>query len=448
MTDNDYKQIKLLVLSELKNRYAEATVTLWFEEMRVVSLEANIVTLSFPTTKKAFIEMQYYHVLKDLYGKILGFEVDIKFITDEEESNLRLGINKMREEDEEDINLSAYKMRFNPDYTFENFVVGKSNELAHAAAEAVATHPARLNNPLYFYGPSGLGKTHLMFAIVNEIRKKFPNYNILYVTGEEFTNELVSSLAEKKPMIFREKYRNLDVLLVDDIQFIGGKMMIQEEFFHTFDALFKMNKQIILASDCAPKDIQGLEDRLRSRFVMGLVADIQPPDMELRIAIFQRKTKDYGFDLDMDVLYYLAQNITTNIRQIEGACKKLMAHALLHGEKITYPLAKTILSEFFAVEKSKASKIDKIFEYIARRYGVTEEELKSKKRNADITAARHCAVYIIRKSTNLSQKDVGRMFNKDHTTIIYSVSTVEKKMQEDPAFEREINAFLAELEKN
>lgn len=447
MTDNDYKQIKLFVLDELKKQYVPATVTLWFEEMRVVSLESGLITLSFPATKKDFVEMQYYNALKTKFSEILGFDVELNVITDEEEANLRLGINLQEEEYEE--NISAYKMRFNPNYTFENFVVGESNKLAHAAALAVAQHPSELNNPLYFHGPSGLGKTHLMFAIVNEIRRTHPEYNILYVTGEEFTNELVSSLAEKKPMIFRDKYRNLDVLLVDDIQFIGGKMMIQEEFFHTFDTLFKLNKQIILASDCAPKDILGLEDRLKSRFVMGLVADIQPPDIELRIAIFQRKTIDYGFNLEMDVLYYLAQNITTNIRQIEGALKKLRAHTLITGQIITYPVAKSVLNEFFAVEKNKASIIDRIFEYVCKRYGVTEEEIKSSKRNADIMAARHCAVYFIKKTTNLSQEAVANQVNKkDHTTVINSIKTIEKKMKEDSAFANEIKRFMEELRGN
>ncbi len=447
MTDNEYKQIKKFVLEELKQVYVPATMTLWFEEMRVVSLENNLITLSFPASKKSFVEMQYYHALKEKFSGVLGFDVEIAFITDDEEADLRLGISKIAEEEEEK-EISTYKMRFSPEYTFENFVVGKSNQLAHAAALAVARHPAELNNPLYFHGPSGLGKTHLIFAIINEIRKNHPEYNILYVTGEDFTNELVRSLAEKKPMVFRDKYRNVDVLLVDDIQFIAGKMMIQEEFFHTFDTLFKLKKQIILASDCAPKDIDGLEDRLKSRFVMGLVADIQPPDLELRIAIFQRKTKDYGFELDMDVLYYLSHNITTNIRQIEGALKKLHAHNLITGEKITYSVAQNILSEFFVTEKKQENTIEKIFDYVVRRYGVKEEDIKSAKRHADIIAARHCATYIIRKTTNLSQKAIAKLFGKkDHTTVMHSLDSMEKKMLEDAVFAKEIEGVINELNK-
>ncbi len=445
MTDQDYKQIKNFVLDELRNIYVSTTISLWFEDMRVVSLESNEITVSFPLNKKSFVEMKYYDVLKAKFSEVLGFDVDLSLITDEDEAEMKLSMNSEAEEKEEK-KISAYKIKFNPDYTFENFVVGKANELAYKSAVAVANNPAELNNPLYFYGPSGLGKTHLMFAIVNEIRDKHPDFNILYVTGEEFTTELVEALSNKKPMIFREKYRNVDVLLVDDIQFIGGKMMIQEEFFHTFNTLYENNKQIILAADSPPKDISGLEDRLKTRFNMGLVADIQPPDLELRIAIFQRKAIDYGFKLEMDVLYYLAKSITKNIREIEGALKKLRAHMMISGEKINYFIAKDVLKDFFADNITQESITTRIFEYVQRRYGVGEEELKSSKRNAEIIAARHCAIYLIRETTNLSQKAIAKLFNKkDHTTVMNSLSVITKKMREEPAFEKEIQNIILEL---
>ena len=445
MTDQDYKQIKNFVLDELRNIYVSTTISLWFEDMRVVSLESNEITVSFTLNKKSFVEMKYYDVLKAKFSEVLGFDVDLSLITDEDEAEMKLSMNSEAEEKEEK-KISTYKIKFNPDYTFENFVVGKANELAYKSAVAVANNPAELNNPLYFYGPSGLGKTHLMFAIVNEIRDKHPDFNILYVTGEEFTTELVEALSNKKPMIFREKYRNVDVLLVDDIQFIGGKMMIQEEFFHTFNTLYENNKQIILAADSPPKDISGLEDRLKTRFNMGLVADIQPPDLELRIAIFQRKAIDYGFKLEMDVLYYLAKSITKNIREIEGALKKLRAHMMISGEKINYFIAKDVLKDFFADNITQESITTRIFEYVQRRYGVGEEELKSSKRNAEIIAARHCAIYLIRETTNLSQKAIAKLFNKkDHTTVMNSLSVITKKMREEPAFEKEIQNIILEL---
>ena len=438
MTNEELKQIKLYVLEELSKVYTSTSMNLWLKPMRVVSIEGTNVTVSFPQSKKSFVESTYYEAIKNKFTEVIGVPIELKIISDEEEAELLPELEQKVD--------SAYKMRFNPEYTFENFVVGKSNQLAQSASLAVAQHPAELNNPLFLYGNSGLGKTHLLFSIMNEIRKNHPNYNILYVTGEEFTNELIDSLSLKKPVVFREKYRNLDVLLVDDIQFIAGKMSVQEEFFHTFDTLYKMNKQIILASDCAPKDINNLEDRLKTRFVMGLVADIQPPDFELRVAIFKRKAIDFGYELDNDVLYFLAGAITTNIRQIEGALKKLKAHTFITGENCDVFVAKEVLNEFFAAENSKESLIDKIFDYAEKRYGVKREDIKSTRRTADIIAARHYAIYLIRKTTNLSQTSIAKIFNKkDHTTVINSVSFIEKKMKNEPLFEREIKSVINEL---
>ena len=438
MTNEELKQIKLYVLEELAKIYTSTSMNLWLKPMRLVSIEGTSVTVSFPQSKKSFVESTYYEVIRSKFSEVIGMPVELKVISDEEEAELLPELEQKVD--------SAYKMRFNPEYTFENFVVGKSNQLAQSASLAVAQHPAELNNPLFLYGPSGLGKTHLMFSIMNEIRKNHPTYNILYVTGEEFTNELIDSLSLKKPVVFREKYRNLDVLLVDDIQFIAGKMSVQEEFFHTFDTLFKMNKQIILASDCAPKDINNLEDRLKTRFIMGLVADIQPPDFELRVAIFKRKAMDFGYELDNDVLYFLAGAITTNIRQIEGALKKLKAHTFITGESCDVFVAKEVLNEFFAAENSKESIIDKVFEYAEKRYGVKREDILSTRRTADVIAARHYAIYLVRKTTNLSQTAIAKLFNKkDHTTVMNSLSFIEKKMINEPSFAREIKAVIAEL---
>ncbi len=438
MVDSQFTQIRQFVIDSLRETFSSPTVSLWFEPMKVIALDGRSVTVSLPQDRKTFVEAQYYSELKAKFSLVLGFDADLILISEEEEAERAEAETKGEE--------SAYKMRFNPDYTFENFVVGKTNHLAQSAALAVANHPAELNNPLYLYGHSGLGKTHLLFAIVNELRRTHPEFNILYVTGEEFTNELIESLAQKKPVAFREKYRNLDVLLVDDIQFISGKMAIQEEFFHTFDALFKMNKQIILASDCAPKDIDNLEDRLKSRFEMGLVTDIQPPDFELRIAIFKRKAMDFGYDVSFEVLYYLAENITQNIRQIEGSLKKLRAHTLITGEICNYNVARKVLSDFFKNAKSEDSIIDRIFELTEKRYGVSKEQLKSSKRTAEITMARHYAVYLVRETTKLSQSSIAKLFNKkDHTTVINSIGFIQRKMETDPSFEREMLQTVAEL---
>ena len=441
MADNEYKQIYDFVLESLKQSYSAPTVSLWFEPMKIVRLDNRAITVSLPQNRKAFVESQYYEILKARFAEVLGFEVDLQLISEEEEAEMMSEL-----QDGKKAQVSEYKLRYDPEYTFKNFVVGKSNQLAQAVSLAVANHPAELNNPLFLYGNSGLGKTHLLFAIINHIREIHPDYKILYVTGEEFTNELIESLAQTRPMTFREKYRNLDVLLIDDIQFIAGKMSVQEEFFHTFDTLFKLNKQIIIASDRPPALMNNLEERLHSRFMMGMIADIQPPDKELRTAIFRRKAIDYGIDLKMDVLLYLAENITTNIRQIEGSLKKLKAHMLITGEECTLPVAKAVLSDFFVSSKNDESLVDRIFESAEKRYGVTKDEIKSTKRNAEIAMARHYCMYLIRKTTNLSLTSIAKMFNKkDHSTVINSIGFIDRKRKDEPAFDREIEQMISDL---
>ncbi|MBR4799806.1 MAG: chromosomal replication initiator protein DnaA [Clostridia bacterium] len=441
-----YDLIYSALIELLTPLYPPQTVNLWFKPMKIYSVSDSAVGIRLPENRREFVEKQYGNTIAKKCGEILGYEVKAEFTGEENFYEKISGPEPAVAEPDETEYKSAYKERFNPAYTFKNFVVGKSNQLAQSAALAVAKRPAELNNPLFLYGNSGLGKTHLMFAMINEIRANHPDYYVLYVTGEEFTNELVESLAQKKAMGFREKYRNVDVLLIDDIQFIAGRIGTQEEFFHTFDTLYTANKQIIIASDRAPRDIDNLEDRLKSRFEMGLVADIQPPDRELRMAIFKRKAIDYDFDLSMEVLSYLADNITTNIRQIEGSLKKLKAHTLITGEQCTLPVAKIVLTEYFTKLRSENSTIDRIFDAVKQRFGVTREELKSSKRNSEIVFARHYAIYVIRKTTNLSQKAIAKLFNRDHTTIINSISFIEAKMKNDPSFEREINLLINELQ--
>ena len=443
MTELEYNSIMENIKNELAKIYSSTTMSLWFEQLAIFSLDEKQAVLIAPSDfKMNILEKKYYFILKEKFCEVLGFDLELKIISAENEESLKTPVKK--EEPDEDI--SAYKSRFNPNYTFENFVVGKSNELAQATSLAVSKRPAELNNPLFLYGPSGLGKTHLLFAIVNEIRRNFSSYQILYVTGEEFTNELIDSLAQKRPVAFREKYRNLDVLLVDDIQFLANKLAIQEEFFHTFDTLFKQNKQIILASDCHPREINNLEDRLKTRFEMGLVADIQPPDLELRIAIFKRKTVDMGLEIPNDVLLYLAENIKINIRQIEGSLKKLKAHSLISGDNINLKMAQSVLGDFLKSVESSDNIIEKIFTYVSKRYGVSKDALKSQKRSADIAYPRHIAIYLIRELTSLSQKNIARIFSrKDHTTVYNSLLVIEKKLKTDIQFERELNQIIQEF---
>ena len=316
------------------------------------------------------------------------------------------------------------------------------------ASLGVAEHPFDLNNPLYLYGPPGLGKTHLMFAIVNHLRKEHPDFRILYVTGEEFGNELMEGLAQHKPVAFREKYRNLDVLLVDDIQFIAGKPSTMEEFFHTFEALFSANKQLIIASDKPPVEIANLDERLKTRFAMGLVADIQPPDLELRTAIFRRKALDYGFDLDYSVLTFLAENITKNVRNIEGAIKRLRADCLMNGRPCTKETAERVLADFLRDKATENDVVEKIFLVTSAKYGVSKEDILGTKRTANVALARHYAIYLIRNTTKLSQKQIATLFHKkDHTTVMNSIMVIEEKVRTDSVFARDVSLVLDDLKK-
>ena len=438
-------ELKNFVLEELKKEYASTIITLWFAPMTILEVSGSEVVLEFPKNRKLFVETNYMDSLTRTFSSVMGAPVNIRLVCPEDAASEKAEEPAAIPEEPQK---PAYQMRYSPNYTFENFIVGKSNELAQSVALSVAEHPFHLNNPLYLYGSSGLGKTHLLFAIINKLRAAHPEYNILYVTGEEFTNELVDSLAHRKPMEFREKYRNLDILLVDDIQFIAGRMGVQEEFFHTFEALFQKNKQLILASDVSPSQINNLEERLKTRFSWGMVADIQPPDLELRTAIFRRKSLDYGFELDYSVLMYLAENITENIRQIEGAIKKLRAQCLITGDPCTVQMAERVLGEFLKTKRTEESVIDRIFSKTEKKFSVTKEDLCGSKRAANIAFARHYAIYLTRKTTTLSQKEIAKLFHRDHTTIINSMKVIEEKIHTDAVFARDLNMTIDELKKD
>ncbi len=331
---------------------------------------------------------------------------------------------------------------------FEHFVVGSSNKFAHAACMAVAREPAKQYNPLFIYGQSGLGKTHLLKSIIRYLQLHHPELKIRYVKGDEFTNQMIESLSFNRTEQFRENYRKVDVLLIDDIQFIAGKASTQEEFFHTFNALYEDQKQIILTSDRPPKDIPRLEERLRTRFEWGLTADIQPPDLELRVAILKNKCIDYGISLSPEILTAIAENLRNNVRQLEGAVKKIAAQTLLLGQQVTKDLALSCISDFMSASEPVAMTSDKILAQIADRYEISVEDLKSTKRTKQIAMPRHIAIYLIREMTNMSFPQLGKFFGRDHTTVLNSYQTVEEKMKSDPFFEGEIKELLRELQGN
>ncbi|MFH1843003.1 MAG: chromosomal replication initiator protein DnaA [bacterium] len=334
----------------------------------------------------------------------------------------------------------------NSDYTFENFVVGSGSDFAHATALAISKKLGDNFNPLFIYGGVGLGKTHLMHAIGNSVRKSFPDKRVCYVTAEQFMNDLIFSIKQNRTYDFKRTYRSVDVLLVDDVAFLAGKESTQEEFFHTFNTLYNDKKQIVLTSDRSPKEIVTLEERLRSRFEWGVITDIQPPDLETRIAILNKKVETNNIYIADDVIQYIAENITNNIRRLEGALIRLLAFASLTGRDITLEMASEILSSYFRVKNKEPILIADVIKVVADYFHVSIDQLKSKRRTQDLALARQVAMYIARTKIGASLNQIGRAFgNRDHTTVLYACKKIKKKTEEDPHFSGIIKDLLDKL---
>ena len=455
---SEINEIWAIVQDTLKKQLSTTAMNLWFGDLEIVSFSGN--TLIMETTsefKMKIIQEKYVSQLEEIFSDSMGFDIKISV----KSKNPTVSVEKIRnqianedlmperEENEERAVappvLGSTMPAVNFEYTFDNFIVGSSNKFAHAACIAVADRPAQDYNPLFIYGPSGLGKTHLLYAVTNEIKIKNPFANIIYIKGEDFTNQMIESLAKKSISKFRDKYRTCDVLLIDDIQFIAGKESTQEEFFHTVNALYEEGNQIILTSDRPPKDIKTLEDRLKTRFEWGLIADIQPPDLELRIAIFKNKISQAGITVSDEIITYLAENLRTHIRQIEGAVKKLVAIKFLEGNEITLDRAKSIMTELLGGAEPVGVTVDKIFAAIEKKYDVSKSELIGKSRVKDVAQARHIAIYLIRTITEMSLPNIGKLFNRDHSTVISSIDAIEKKISSSPAIEIEINELIKEI---
>jgi len=467
-----------MVLEELKKEYSETAMRLWFNELELVLLTDDTAVLESKSDfKRDMIEKRHLKTIERYLSQILGFDTDI-YIVSTENAPLDLtpyeknGSSQIKKQNDNIDNIFDTKITNNTnsddnnpfiqnnagisenkqdslystnDYTFDTFIVGNSNKFAHAACTAVAHSPAREYNPLFIYGPSGLGKTHLLYAITHEITARNPETHIIYVKGEEFTNQMIDSIAKSYTSKFRDKYRKADVLLIDDIQFIAGRDSTQEEFFHTFNALYEEHKQIIMTSDRPPRDIKLLEDRLKTRFEWGLIADIQPPDFELRIAIMKNKAKMIGFTIPNDVLNFLAENLKSNVRQIEGAVKKISAQSFLTGAPITIDLAKLCISDLLTGSEPITITVDKILDKVSKKYGIPIDEIKGRKRTKEIAIARHVAVYIMRNVTDMSLPSIGKIFSRDHTTIIASIEAIEKEIKNNPIFEMDINDLIKEI---
>ena len=451
---NDISGIWEMVRASFAESLSTKVSDLWFGELKISSFENNEIIF---TTDSAFkykiINENYIVRMADEFSRILGVNISVKVnFIGEMPSTEQIKKQVLGEKPEspaaiekKKIDKSIASQNYSFEYTFDNFIVGNSNKFAHAACTAVAANPARDYNPLFIYGPSGLGKTHLMSAVVNEIRRKKQDLKVIYIKGEEFTNQLIESLSKQEMSAFRERYRNCDILLIDDIQFIAGKNSTQEEFFHTFNTLYEDRKQIILSSDRPPKDIQTLEDRLKTRFEWGLIADIEPPDLELRIAIIKKKAEQIGIELSEEVLEFLAENLRSNIRQIEGAVRKLSALSFLSGKTITMEVAKGCLSELLGGAEPMSVTVDKVFSAVYKKYGINKEDLIGTKRNKEIAFARHVSVYLIRAVTEMSFPNIAKVFSRDHATIIASYDKIQKKLSIDPVFNIEIEEMKKEV---
>lgn len=413
------------VLDRLRGQLSETTIDTWFDEINVITMEDSAFVLHCSNTfKKSTIEARFMRHIKEALKDIFSADLEVKILNDDQ--------------------LSAYH-GVAPDrpgalyesdaFTFETYVVGPSNKLAYAAAKAVAEKPGENYNPLFIYGDSGLGKTHLLYAIAHQLQRRDNSAKIVYIKGDEFTNELVNAIREGKNAEFREKYRQATLLLVDDIQFIAGKQQTQEEFFHTFNTLYESGRQIVLTSDRPPREMTQLEDRLRTRFEWGLMVDVAPPDFETRMAIIKTKAALLGVQLPDEISGYIAENVTANVRQIEGTLNKILAYRDLLGDQVDEEAVSRAVRDMLKKSNEYIPSAEVITDYICKFYNMDSSVLYSQSRSRDVVNARNIAMYLIRRMTNLSLVDIGKKFGgRDHSTVLHSLDNVEQKMRSDPAF--------------
>ena len=465
---DDISQVWHLVRESFRPELSDIITDLWMGGLEVVDFQGSTVTMKAESEVKIRVVTSKYKAdIERRFSEMLGFEVKLSLVCEgtpiippDEPSLMQRVVDKPAAEavadtPEEENNpqedtfqptsIGSTLPPFNFQYTFDNFIVGASNKFAHAACIAVADRPAQAYNPLFIYGPSGLGKTHLLYAITNELKKKIANVRVIYIKGEDFTNQMIDSMSRQAMTEFRDKYRSCDVLLIDDIHFIAGKTSTQEEFFNTFNALHEAGKQIIMTSDRPPREIKTLEDRLKTRFEWGLIADIQPPDLELRTAIIKKKAEVFNVSIPEDVLTFLAENLRSNIRQIEGAIKKLGAKSFLTGRHVTMELARSCISELLGGAEPVTVTVDKIFAAVYKKYNIKREEIVSSKRTKEIANARHITVYVIRQITDMSLPNIGKIIERDHSTVISSLDTIEKRMAQNPVFRTEMEEMVKEI---
>ena len=416
-------------LDLIKVELTEVSFNTWLKAIQPISLTDNVFTFSVPDDfTKGILEARYLTLIRNALKQVSSTYYDIKLVIGTEEKEMEQAEERNRDKASEEQSNSS----LNPKYTFDTFVIGNSNRLAHAASVAVAESPAKAYNPLFIYGGVGLGKTHLMHAIGHYILNQNKKAKVVYVSSETFTNELINSIRDDRNEEFRNKYRTIDVLLVDDIQFIAGKERTQEEFFHTFNALHEANKQIIISSDRPPKEIPTLEDRLRSRFEWGLIADIQAPDLETRIAILKKKAKMENIQISDNVMLLIAKKIQSNIRELEGALIRIVAYSSLTNGEINEDLAEEALKDIITNIKPKIVSVNTIKDAVGSYFNLKIEDFNAKKRNKSIVYPRQIAMYLCREITDLSLPKIGEEFGRDHTTIMHAHEKISNEIKIDP----------------
>ena len=452
---------------QVKIGTSQSTFDLWFTGFTLTELSEDRAVFSTPTElRQRILSAKYIDVIKSTLAEIIGFSVDVQIFVENDQSLFKLQsdegddeieeVEDISEEEREEIlekekkiaemlnDTSQDKKTLLDEYTFDNFIEGSSNKFAKAACYAVAKDPCAYN-PLFIHGHSGLGKTHLLYAIMNYMKKNHKGLKIVYKKSESFMNELIEAIGQGLTAPFKEKYRSADVLLLDDIQIIAGKEATQEEFFHTFNALYESEKQIILTSDRPPMEIKPLTDRLRTRFESGLIADVQPPSFELRVAIIRKKAEILGINAPPHLIDYMADRLNSNIRQIEGVLKKLQFMSSFSSIEITKETIDQVISVVDPGNIPTDTMVERILTAVAKKYGVAVEDLKSKKKTDSIAKARHIAVYIIRKLTTLSLDETGKIFGRDHSTALYSEQKTMDNIRTVKNFERELNQLIKEI---
>ena len=448
---DSFNELWQLVYKQLQQTTSEAIFNVWFSELEPVSFDGNKATLLASADFKRRIIMQKFpDTLKDAFETVLGFSVEVEVIAPSaSDGNSYSPPAAAHDDTKVDVGDDGLRASNFFENTFDTFVVGSSNKFAHAAAQAVAANPGKAYNPLFIYGNSGLGKTHLLNAICHEIKRNNPDMKIVLADGEHFTNEFISALSKQSTAAFQNKYRKADVLLMDDVQFIATKERTQEEFFHTFNALTQDGKQIVLSADRPPKDMPMIDDRLRSRFEWGLLADIQPPDLETRMVIVKRKADALDFDITDDVVEYIAEKLKNNIRQLESAVKKMQAYVTIQGAHVNTATAQQAIKDILSDNKPIPVVVERIINEVARTYGANPDDLRSKKKDAQTSKLRQISMYIVREVTGLSSKAIGAEFGGRHySTVLYALDEIKSEMDTDSVLRNTVNDIIKNVQED